>query len=183
MKRQGIIKLILLLIIAALSAAAQTPSKAPEKPLTRAQILALLGGDVPSSRVSMLVGQRGIDFTLNAVFLAQIQKAGGEDDLSKALLSAHVTNAASATPAPAAATTPPPQTPRALHRPRQPPVPASLRRPVSSPPRMLSRPIPNKRKPDKRSWRSTQPRVLSSFRTIATSRQRRSIARRCSWTR
>jgi len=91
MKRQAIIKIVLLVFIAALSAAAQTPNAAPPKPLTRAQILALLAGDVPSSRVTMLVQERGINFAPTVAFLEQVQKGGGEDDLVKALHSAHVT--------------------------------------------------------------------------------------------
>ena len=35
------------------------PQRGAQKPLTRAQILALLAGDVPSSRVAMLVQERG----------------------------------------------------------------------------------------------------------------------------
>ena len=96
MKVQATIKIVLLAMIVVLSAAAQTTSMAPQKPLTRAQILALLAGDVPSSRVTMLVEQRGIDFTPNDAYLGQVQKSGGEEDLAKALQSAHVTNAASA---------------------------------------------------------------------------------------
>ena len=106
MKRQAIIKILLLIIIAALTAPAQTTSQAPQKPLTRAQILALLAGDVPSSRVTMLVQERGIDFTSNDAFLDQVRKGGGEDDLVAGLQSAHVTKNASAPPAPVGATSP-----------------------------------------------------------------------------
>src|SRR5208282_6899050 len=86
----------LLVIIAAQSAVAQTPTAAPQKPLTRAQILSLLAGDVPSSRVTMLVQERGIDFASNDAFLDQVRKGGGEDDLVTALQSARVTKNASA---------------------------------------------------------------------------------------
>ena len=111
MKSHAITMILLLAMIAVLSAAAQTTSVATKKPLTRAQILALLAGDVPSSRVTMLVQERGIDFASNDAFLDQVRKGGGEDDLVTALQSAHVTNAASTptalagpTPGPASAT-------------------------------------------------------------------------------
>ena len=41
---------------------ARHPGHAASKTLTRVQVLALLGGQVPSHRVAMLVAQRGIDF-------------------------------------------------------------------------------------------------------------------------
>lgn len=109
MKPQATLNRIVLLgILTALPALAQTPSAAPPQPLTRAQILALLTGDVPSSRVTMLVQERGIDFTSNDTFLDQVRKGGGEDDLIAALQSARVT---SAVPAPAPAPVgPPPDT-------------------------------------------------------------------------
>jgi tetratricopeptide (TPR) repeat protein len=102
MKPQAIIKVVLLVMIAVLSVGAQITGVAPQKPLSRAQIIALLAGDVPSSRVAMLVQERGIDFTPNDAFLGQIQKGGGEDDLVTALKSAHVTKAANTTPPSAA---------------------------------------------------------------------------------
>ena len=98
MKRHVILTLLWLVPMTVLSAGAQTTSKAPVKPLTRAQILALLAGDVPSSRVAMLVQEDGIDFAANDVFLDQVRKSGGDDDLAKALQSARVTKAVSATP-------------------------------------------------------------------------------------
>jgi len=55
------------------------------------QILALLAGEVPSSRVTMLVQQLGVNFASNDAFLDQVRKGGGEDDLVAALHSAHVT--------------------------------------------------------------------------------------------
>ena len=102
MNRQTILKTLLAATVVALIATAQTPSTAPQKPLTRAQILALLAGDVPSSRVAMLVQERGVDFTPNDTFLDQVRKGGGEDDLVAALQSAHVTTTAKAPSVPAA---------------------------------------------------------------------------------
>lgn len=89
---------ILVLAVGVLPVVGQTPSATPAKPLERAQILALLAGDVPSSRVAMLVQQRGTSFTPNDAFLDQIRKGGGEDDLVDALKSAHVANATTAPP-------------------------------------------------------------------------------------
>ena len=39
-----------------------TPKEEAKKPLNQVQIIALLGGQVPSHRVAMLVQERGIDF-------------------------------------------------------------------------------------------------------------------------
>ena len=98
MNRQVIFKLLLLGIMAALPAAAQTPSATPQPALSGTQILSLLAGDVPSERVTMLVQQRGISFTSNDAFLDQVRKAGGDDDLVTALKSAKVTQNASTPP-------------------------------------------------------------------------------------
>lgn len=102
MKCRLIIKLLLLIAITALFAAAQTPTVAPPKPLTRAQIIALLAGDVPSARVTMLVEERGINFASNDAFLDQVRKSGGDDDLVNALQSSRVTKRTAA-PSPTAA--------------------------------------------------------------------------------
>jgi len=98
MKRRTVVAMMMLACFGVLSAGAQTPNATPGKPLTRPQILALLAGDVPSSRVAILVQQRGVDFTPNDAFLGQVRKGGGEDDLVGALQSAHVTQAANAMP-------------------------------------------------------------------------------------
>lgn len=90
MRRNAITAVLLLVITAAVSMAAQQP------PLSRAQILALLAGEVPSSRVAMLVQERGIDFASNDTFLDQVRKGGGEDDLVAALQTAHGANGTSA---------------------------------------------------------------------------------------
>jgi len=102
MRLQASIKILTWAMLAVLSAAAQTTSQAPPKPLTRAQILALLAGDVPTSRVTTLVQERGVDFAPNDAYLEQVRKGGGEDDLVQALQSARVTKNASATPVSAA---------------------------------------------------------------------------------
>jgi tetratricopeptide (TPR) repeat protein len=93
--------IFLLVLAIVLSAAAQTPNAATPKPLTRAQILALLAGDIPSSRVTMLVQERGVNFEPNDAFLSQVRKGGGEDDLVAALQAAHVATNPTATVSPA----------------------------------------------------------------------------------
>ena len=107
MKFRFLAKLFLAAMLALPLCAAQSPSPAVRKPLTRAQILALLAGDVPSSRVTMLVQQMGVDFNSNDAFLDQVRKAGGEDDLVAALQSVQTANNASAPPAAAGPDSPP----------------------------------------------------------------------------
>jgi Flp pilus assembly protein TadD len=55
------------------------------KELSQKQILELLSGDVPSSRVAMLVGERGIDFKPTSDYLKTLESAGAESDLLDAL--------------------------------------------------------------------------------------------------
>jgi tetratricopeptide (TPR) repeat protein len=90
--------LLVLMLFSALAAVGQTPAAAPQPPLTHTQVVALLAGDVPSSRVTMLVQQRGINFTSTDAILDQVRKAGGDDDLVAALKAAKVTANASVPP-------------------------------------------------------------------------------------
>ncbi|HLY63118.1 MAG TPA: tetratricopeptide repeat protein [Terriglobia bacterium] len=55
------------------------------KSLSQQQILELLSGDVPSSRVAMLVGERGLDFKPTDAYLTTLEGAGAESDLLDAL--------------------------------------------------------------------------------------------------
>jgi Flp pilus assembly protein TadD len=59
-----------------------------QKGLSQKQILELLAGDVPSSRVAMLVSDRGIDFKLTDDYLKTLEGAGAESDLLDALRAA-----------------------------------------------------------------------------------------------
>jgi Flp pilus assembly protein TadD len=59
-----------------------------KKELSQKQILELLAGDVPSSRVAMLVGERGIDFKPTDEYLKTLEGAGAESDLLNALRAA-----------------------------------------------------------------------------------------------
>jgi hypothetical protein len=52
------------------------------------QVFALLVGQVPSHRVTMLVEERGIDFEPTDDYLQEVRLAGGEDELISALKSA-----------------------------------------------------------------------------------------------
>jgi tetratricopeptide (TPR) repeat protein len=97
-----LILVVLLAAIPVLLSEAQTP-KPVAAPLTRVQVVSLLAGDVPSSRVTILVQQRGISFTSNDAFLDQVRKAGGEDDLIAALKAAPPAKNASVLPPPAVA--------------------------------------------------------------------------------
>ena len=63
----------------------------PARPtLNQIQVLGLLGGQVPSHRVAMLVAERGIDFDPQPDFLDQVRRSGGEQDLIDALRTAKV---------------------------------------------------------------------------------------------
>jgi hypothetical protein len=64
--------------------AAKPPEPASvKKPLNQVQIFALLVGQVPSHRVTMLVDERGIDFEPTDDYLQEVRLAGGEDELIK----------------------------------------------------------------------------------------------------
>jgi Flp pilus assembly protein TadD len=80
--------------------AAQPPEPASaKKPLNQVQVFALLVGQVPSHRVTMLVQERGIDFEPTDDYLQEVRLAGGEDELISALKSAKVTKPATVDPA------------------------------------------------------------------------------------
>jgi hypothetical protein len=63
----------------------QTTVPAGGKSLTKAEILGLLQGGVPSARVASLVEQRGIGFAPTDHDLQEIRAAGGGDDLINGL--------------------------------------------------------------------------------------------------
>ncbi len=71
------------------------PADNSKKPLNQEQIFALLVGQVPSQRVTMLVQERGIDFDPTDESLQQFRMAGGDDDVINAIKSAQVTKPAS----------------------------------------------------------------------------------------
>jgi hypothetical protein len=58
------------------------------KGLTKAEIISLLQGGVPSARVTDIVGQRGIAFVPTPDDLKEIRAAGGGDDLANGLTKA-----------------------------------------------------------------------------------------------
>jgi len=57
------------------------PPPANAKALAKADILRLLTGDVPSTRVASLVRERGIKFAPNDDDINEFRAAGGGDDL------------------------------------------------------------------------------------------------------
>lgn len=67
---------------------AHTVSQSKANSLGKSDILSLLGGGVPSSRLAELVGQRGINFTPTDDDIKQIRAAGGGDDLVNSLMKA-----------------------------------------------------------------------------------------------
>ncbi|MGA2984056.1 MAG: hypothetical protein ABSG32_09585 [Terriglobia bacterium] len=75
----------------ALGAAKPPEPASAKKPINQLQVFALLAGQVPSHRVTMLVQERGIDFEPTDDYLQEVRLAGGEDELISALESAKVT--------------------------------------------------------------------------------------------
>ena len=71
---------------------AKPPEPASAKnPLDQVQVIALLGGQVPSHRVAGLVRERGIDFDAKDDYLQEVRLSGGDDELINALKSAKLT--------------------------------------------------------------------------------------------
>jgi tetratricopeptide (TPR) repeat protein len=75
------------------------PPASAKKPINQVQVFALLVGQVPSHRVTMLVQERGIDFEPTDDYLQEVRLAGGEDELISALKSAKVTKPVTVDPA------------------------------------------------------------------------------------
>ncbi len=75
------------------------PPASAKKPINQVQVFALLVGQVPSHRVTMLVQERGIDFEPTDDYLQEVRLAGGEDELISALKSAKVTRPVTIDPA------------------------------------------------------------------------------------
>jgi tetratricopeptide (TPR) repeat protein len=69
---------------------AEAPAQTIKNPLNQVQVFALLAGQVPSHRVAVLVGERGIDFEPTDEYLREIGVVGGEDELINGLKSARV---------------------------------------------------------------------------------------------
>jgi Flp pilus assembly protein TadD len=84
--------------LAALRAAKRLEPANSKKPINQIQVFALLAGQVPSHRVTLLVEERGIDFDATNNFLQEVRLAGGEEELVGALKNAKVTKPASIDP-------------------------------------------------------------------------------------
>ena len=72
-------------VSAAPPAAEAVPDGSGDKPLTRAQLMGLVAGGVPSKRVATLVTERGIAFPPTPEFLTDLKSAGAADELLKAV--------------------------------------------------------------------------------------------------
>jgi len=70
--------------------AAKPLESAARMPLNQVQVIALLGGGVPSHRVTMLVEERGVDFEPTEEYLRDIRLPGVADELIAALKNAKV---------------------------------------------------------------------------------------------
>jgi len=68
-------------------------------PINPVQIIAQLAAESPCQRVTLLVKDRGIDFTVKDDYLQQVRLAGGDDDLIAALKSARVMEPSTVDPA------------------------------------------------------------------------------------
>jgi len=64
---------------------AAMPDESGHKPLTRAQLMGLVAGGVPSKRVAALVAEHGIAFRPTPEFLTDLKSAGASDELLSAL--------------------------------------------------------------------------------------------------
>jgi len=83
----------------ALRAAKPPEPASAKKPLNQVQVFALLVGQVPSHRVTILVQERGIDFEPTDEYFQEVRLAGGEDELISALKDAKVTKPVTVDPA------------------------------------------------------------------------------------
>ena len=83
----------------ALRAAKPAAPANAKKPINQVQVFALLVGQVPSHRVTMLVQERGIDFDPTDDYLQEVRLADGEDELVSALKNAKVTKPETVDPA------------------------------------------------------------------------------------
>jgi hypothetical protein len=83
----------------ALRAAKPPEPASAKKPLNQVQVFALLVGEVPSHRVTMLVQERGIDCEPTDDYLREVRLAGGEDELINTLKGAKITIPEHADPA------------------------------------------------------------------------------------
>jgi sulfatase modifying factor 1 len=77
-------KLLILIVLLSTLALAATP-QATKKPLTKDQVMSLVKGSVPSTRVAELVRQNGIDFEPTEDFFHALRSAGAEPVLIDAL--------------------------------------------------------------------------------------------------
>lgn len=75
------------------------------KPLTKDEVVSLLKGEVPSSRIADLVRERGITFAVTRETETQLRQAGASEDLLKALRQATRRAPAPARPATSPAST------------------------------------------------------------------------------
>jgi tetratricopeptide (TPR) repeat protein len=83
----------------ALRAAKPPEPASAKKPLNQVQVFALLVGEVPSHRVTMLVQECGIDFDPTDDYLQEVRLAGGEEELIGALKIAKVMKPVTVDPA------------------------------------------------------------------------------------
>ncbi len=74
------------LLLACLLTSARPSQAAPEdKSLSQQEIIELLQGGVPSSRVSSIIDDRGINFDLTSSFEDRVRNAGGDSDVINSL--------------------------------------------------------------------------------------------------
>ena len=78
--------------------AVRTPAAQKGKPLNEQEVIELLEGGVPSSRVSEIVDDRGIDFDFTSEIEQKVRDAGGADDVVAALRRASQRHAESEQP-------------------------------------------------------------------------------------
>ncbi len=72
-----------------MSASAAQSAAAANKPFSEEDILKLLKAGVTPRRAATLVGQRGVDFSLDATSESNLRNAGADDNLVQAIRSSH----------------------------------------------------------------------------------------------
>lgn len=78
--------------------AGRTPAAQNDKPLNEQEVIELLEGGVPSTRVSEIVDDRGVDFNFTPQIEQKVRDAGGADDVVAALKRASQRHAESEQP-------------------------------------------------------------------------------------
>jgi len=102
-KRSGlVVHILFLLVLAVLGQAFAEPPK--PQPIDHTQLMAWITGGISNARLSRLVFERGVAFTLSATDEKQLRAAGADGQLVKALRASHRSASSKSLPYPPALT-------------------------------------------------------------------------------